>query len=331
MTLPVGLSIIVGIALATLLVTVNDGTAIFHAIVTAGWGVLAVIAIHPFQTVLAGLGWRALMPPQTARIPGGEHFAVLRWIREAVNALLPVAQIGGELVGIRLLAQKGATLGASGAATAVDLTVEMITQLIFTLLGVGLLVVGPYDPMVARWIGGATALAIFVVLAFMLAQRKGLFRLLELLMVRMAEKPRWATLGDFSGLHEGVVALYRQPRQLAKAVGYHLISWLIGGVEVMVALRVVGISVDLEQGLLIESIGQAMRTVGFAIPGSLGVQEGGYMLVCGLVGIGPQSAIELSLLKRIREVAVGIPGLVIWQLMEGRHRNCVADQGAVAP
>jgi hypothetical protein len=54
------------------------------------------------------------------------------------------------------------------------------------------------------------------------------------------------------------------------------------------------------------------------VPGALGVQEGGNILVCGLVGIGPQAAIELSLLKRIREVALGVPGLLAWQIFEGR-------------
>ncbi len=317
MKLHVALSIVIGMAIATTLVMMNDGTEIFRAVVGAGWGILAVLAIHPLQTVLAGLGWRALVPQEAP--PGWLAFAVLRWIREAVNALLPVAQIGGELVGARLLALQGVALPTSGAATAVDLTIEMLSQLVFTLLGVGLLAFGPYDPAMARWAGGATAAALVVVVAFILAQRRGLFRLLERVLLRLADGPRWAVLGDFAGLHDTVIAIYRDPRRLATAGAHHLTSWLIGGIEVMVALHVVGVDVGLSQGLLIESIGQAMRTVGFAIPGSLGIQEGGYILVCGLVGIGPQSAIELSLLKRVREVVLGVPGLVAWHWIEGRH------------
>jgi uncharacterized membrane protein YbhN (UPF0104 family) len=94
---------------------------------------------------------------------------------------------------------------------------------------------------------------------------------------------------------------------------------MIGGVEVVIALHLVGIEIDLKQGILIESIGQAMRTAGFAIPGSLGVQEGGFILICGLLGIGPEGALELALLKRIRELALGLPGLIYWQWCESRH------------
>jgi uncharacterized membrane protein YbhN (UPF0104 family) len=79
------------------------------------------------------------------------------------------------------------------------------------------------------------------------------------------------------------------------------------------------VSVDFHDGLIIESLGQAARAVGFAIPASLGVQEGGYILVCGLLGISPQAAIELSLLKRIREVALGVPALIVWQIVETRR------------
>jgi uncharacterized membrane protein YbhN (UPF0104 family) len=95
-------------------------------------------------------------------------------------------------------------------------------------------------------------------------------------------------------------------------------SWLLGGLEVMIALHVVGVSVDFREALIIESLGQAFRAVGFAIPGSLGVQEGGFIIACGLFGVSPQAAIELSLLKRVREVALGLPALIAWQVIETR-------------
>jgi uncharacterized membrane protein YbhN (UPF0104 family) len=94
---------------------------------------------------------------------------------------------------------------------------------------------------------------------------------------------------------------------------------VLGGLEVMLALHFLGVSVDFREALIIESLGQAFRAVGFAIPGSLGVQEGGLMIACGLLGISPQTAIELSLLKRIREVALGIPALMAWHVIETRR------------
>jgi hypothetical protein len=63
------------------------------------------------------------------------------------------------------------------------------------------------------------------------------------------------------------------------------------------------------EALLLESLGQAIRSAGFAIPGALGVQEGGYLLLAPLAGLTPDAALALSLAKRARELLLGIPGL----------------------
>ena len=48
----------------------------------------------------------------------------IRWIREAVNSMLPVAQLGGNIVGIRLLVHRGVPGPQAGAGTTLDLTIE---------------------------------------------------------------------------------------------------------------------------------------------------------------------------------------------------------------
>ena len=71
-------------------------------------------------------------------------------------------------------------------------------------------------------------------------------------------------------------------------------------------------------GLVIESIGQALKAVGFAVPGALGVQEGGYIVICRAYGLPAETGIALSLMKRLREVVLGVPALLAWQLSERR-------------
>ncbi len=61
--------------------------------------------------------------------------------------------------------------------------------------------------------------------------------------------------------------------------------------------------------MVIEALGLAVRGAAFMIPGALGVQEGGFVLVCGLFGISPELALALSLVKRLRDVAFGVPSL----------------------
>jgi uncharacterized membrane protein YbhN (UPF0104 family) len=103
------------------------------------------------------------------------------------------------------------------------------------------------------------------------------------------------------------------------AMAWQMVSWLLGTLEVCLALHFLGHDVGLGAGLAIESLGQALKAVGFAIPGALGVQEGGYVMVCSLFGLPPQVAIALSLMKRLREVVLGVPGIVAWRRMAARQ------------
>jgi putative membrane protein len=308
---------LIGLAVVAALVAMNDFAEIGRAILAAGFGIFLVIALHVPQIVASGLAWRFVVPP--ANVPSVPSILGLRLIREAVNALLPVAQVGGEFVNAKLLAGRGVPLGAAAASVIVDKTLEMFSQVIFTLLGVGLLVVSLQNPEIARWLVRGAAIALVVLAAFVTAQRFGLLSLLERGLLRLAQAQQWAGLEGIAGLHQAIVSLYRSPQRLCLGAACHLTSWLLGGVEVMAALVVLGHPIGWRDALIIESVGQAFRSLGFAVPGALAVQEGGLILVCGLLGIGPDGAIELSLLKRARELALGIPGLLAWRWLEN-HR-----------
>lgn len=327
MKLCVFLSASLGLAMAIALVGYYGFAEIAGALGAGGWGVLAVIAFHGTQLLFSSLAWRSILPKTS-----NARLAIvigLRWIREAVNNLLPVAQIGGELVGARLLSLRGTPLSVAGASVTVDLTMEMASQIVFTLLGLALVIPGLHDATTARWALAGFAAAAGFVLVSILLQLLGLFRIIEWMLVSVAQKMGWSSLGDVAGLDQAIRSIYDAPGRLGLACGSHLISWLLGGVEVMLALHLLGVGVDLREGLIVESVGQALRCVGFAVPASLGIQEGGYALICGLLGISPQAAIELSLLKRIREVALGIPALIVWQSIEGR--NLMVQAAGKAP
>jgi len=74
--------------------------------------------------------------------------------------------------------------------------------------------------------------------------------------------------------------------------------------------------VSWSDALLLESLGQAIRGAAFAIPGALGVQEGGYLLLAPLAGLPSDAALALSLAKRTRELLLGLPGLLYLHLCE---------------
>jgi uncharacterized membrane protein YbhN (UPF0104 family) len=74
--------------------------------------------------------------------------------------------------------------------------------------------------------------------------------------------------------------------------------------------------IALLDAIMIEGLLSAARTVGFLLPAGLGIQEGALLLLCGWAGVPGQVALALALVKRARELGVGLPGLAIWAVLE---------------
>src|SRR5688572_9845777 len=98
---------------------------------------LAVFLLRLPQILLSAPGWAALF--------------FLRWIRDAVNALLPVAQVGGEFVRGQLLIRRGVGTVPATASVAVDLATELAAQFIFAALGLALLLQIPHVGQATGW------------------------------------------------------------------------------------------------------------------------------------------------------------------------------------
>ena len=108
------------------------------AVVSAGWGAALVVVARLVAVAWAGLGWYVVFPGRAR--PSSPTASSLRFVREGINTLLPVATVGGDFVGARLLAKRGVTGALAGASMFVDLMTQALTQLLFTVLGLGLLV-----------------------------------------------------------------------------------------------------------------------------------------------------------------------------------------------
>ena len=292
----------------------------------AGWGIVLVMAFHLVQVLFSALAWHAIAGASPGR-PVLADFVMLRWVREGVNNMLPVAQIGGEFVSARLLRRRGMSLANATACTVCDLTTEMVTQIAFTITGLLTLLALLGRSHVTDEVVGAIGVACLAALGFVGGQWFGLASLMERGLMRLAGQFGWQGMEDIAGLHRAIRALYRAPGPLAWALLHQSISWLLGAIEVCLALHFLGHDVSLATGLVIESLGQAVKAAGFVVPGALGVSEGGYIVVGGLFGLSPQVSIALSLVKRMREIGLGLPALAAWQWLEHHwHRTAIAPQ-----
>ena len=308
----------IGVGAAIALVIFYGWQPILQAVEAVGWGVLPVSLVRVGEAAGAGLCWWLLLNRPDAETLRAT--LLLRWVRESVNVLLPVAQVGGEVVGARLITFWGVSKSLATASVLVDLMAQTVTQFVFTLIGLALLAGHEGGGPIVRWVGLGLALLGPALAGFYAAQRFGGARLVARVLRHFTDDPQWAAVGGgLDAINAQFVALYRRRGRLSAVFAIHFAIWFFGVLEVWTALRAMGQPVSYGTALVLESLGQAVRGAAFVVPGGIGVQEAGFVALCAVFGIPAPAAIALSLAKRFPEVVLGLPGLLVWQGLESRR------------
>ena len=312
-----------GLGLALWLVLTNDAGAIFGAFAAVGWGLVAIVLVRLVILYLCGSAW-ALLLRRPAALPQSAYLSV-RFIREAINVMLPVATVGGDIVGARLITFWGLAAGLAGASILVDLLLQASGQAVFAAVGALLLAQVAGAESLVGWVLSGVGVAAIGLFGFYLAQRFGGVDLVEHVVARLFRMmAKSGAVGRPLGLDAGLRAIWADPVAVAWAFLLHVLAWFAGVLEIWIALAAMGHPGSLVAAVIIESLGQALRGAAFPVPGALGVQEGGFVVLGHLLGIEPETAIALSLVKRVPDVVLGLPGLLGWHWLESRR-------GAIMP
>jgi putative membrane protein len=228
---------------------------------------------------------------------------------------LPLSPVGGSVLGARAVTLAGVPATTAAASTIVDLTLEFCAKLAYTALGLAwLLRLRPGSPVAVPLAVGLAA-ASLAAAVFVRIQRRGarpIDRLVAMLGRGWAER----TAAGAIALRTALAAIYQRKSRLCLGFLLHLGCWIAVASQAWLALRLAGRGLSFGQVLVIESLLYAVRTIAFAIPSAFGVQEGAYIVIGTAFGLTPEMALALSLLKRARDLVIGLPTLATWQLAE---------------
>ncbi|HTX23727.1 MAG TPA: flippase-like domain-containing protein [Steroidobacteraceae bacterium] len=329
MKLAVRIALAFGLTVMIVLIIREGGPPILTLLASAGWVLLLLVPLHAVPLVLDVTGWRLLIR-RLARPPA---LATLFWIaavREAIDRLLPVANIGGEIVGIRLLAAEGVQGTAATATVVIEVLLTLVSQYLFITLGIVLALRSTHSsqPLGGLLLGLGCGLALIALLAALL-RYGAVFERLESLFQRMMGMSRGAlpspwndpgstdVAGSWKQLDATIRKLYATRARLVLTVFWQLCGLVSGTFETWLALRWLGHPIDFDDSLSLESLTQGIRQFIFLVPAGLGVQEAGLVGLGAVLGLPPDVAIALSLVKRMREILFGVPALISWQWAEG--------------
>jgi len=190
-----------------------------------------------------------------------------------------------------------------------------MAQLGYTAVGLALLFQLHPDANLIYPVAIGIAAGIVAILAFVLLQRRGA-AFIERMSQRLAATWLPGTAARARPLQDALDAIYEHRGGLVTGFVLHMTGWFANALEAWLALHFMGVHLGIGPIIAIESLLYAIRSVAFAVPNAVGVQEGAYVMLGGLFGLPPDTALALSLMKRGRDLVIGIPALLAWQAME---------------
>jgi putative membrane protein len=279
-------------------------------------GILLFALVRLPTLAVLGLAWAML---------GREHgpyrpvrFIWARLMRDTGGELLPFSQLGGIAIGARALHLCGVPGVEATVTSLLDTLVEQVAKTPYALAAVALLLwLVPESRLVTPVL---VAMAVSLGLLALLALRRDWVRTqLRKSAARLDRGWRGTTAGS-GGAAAAMEQALAPRRRLGAAFVLHLCAWAMGAAETWIALRLLGGRVGAPEVVVIDGLFVLIRTYAFAVPAALGVQEGAYVVLCGLFGVAAPVALALSLVRRARDWLIGAPALLAWQALERRRR-----------
>ncbi len=306
-----------GLAVSALLVAWFDAGQVLDVALSVGWrgfGVLSLWQAGLF--LLLGLAWATVLP--------GVRPGLLVWgrmVRDAATTCLPFSPVGGYVLGARAITVRGVAWPTAAAGTVVDVTAEIFGQFLFSVFGLlFLMLLRPGSPLLAP-IGitlGLAALAIAAGVRFRAPIGLGLRSLGGQLLGGWFDVHSRGQ-GGLDRMRDEMSRLYGNPRRLLLASAVHLLGWFATGVGTWISLRLLSFEAGLLPILALEALLDALVAAAFVVPGAAGVQEAGYVGLGAAFGVPPDVALSVSLLRRARDLALGLPILLLFQWIELRR------------
>jgi len=308
-----------GLLIAVWLFWRNNPREVLGLMRVGGAGLLLAALVHVLPMLVSACNWRPLI--RDHRRPGISGMLHCVWIRESVNSLLPVARIGGEIVSFNFLRDRGVRGPAAMASIVVDMQLGLISQMLFTLVGIAFLFAQAASETVrlAGMLARGVVILIPLLIVFALIQHARPFERLTRLFGRAIGGKLSALAGQAASIDRRIVLIWRRPiLPLQYLLLWQPLHFLAASLEIWLALYFMQAPVGFTQAVVFESLIQAISSAAFFVPGGIGVQEGGFVLIGGALGLDASICLAVAGARRLRDVVVFMPGLLAWQITHRR-------------
>jgi putative membrane protein len=240
-------------------------------------------------------------------------------VRDATGEFLPFSQVGGYVLGARVITLGGVNVADAAASTLGDITTEFLAQLVF--IGIGLSILAHKVPSSGLLVPVAIGLSVAVVMGvgLVLVQRGAGAKMFRGIAARVAGLSGEGAAETIDRLQASLDIMYGERDRLAWSAFLHLVCWFGTATASYIGFHALGVPLSFTDAICIESMLHAIMALAFFVPGRVGIQEAAYTLLGGIFGIPPDVALSLSLMRRARDFVIAVPVLVVWQGIEAKR------------
>lgn len=319
------LLLVVGLLTLVLIVWHIGPGQIYDAAAQLGPVALLVLLIpSAIMYVVEAYGWKVTLGPSAKDIPFWRVLAI-RTAGEVVNMTTPTAYVGGEPLKAYLLKKHHVPMVEGLASVIIAKTTMTIAEVLFILLGIalGVWLLGGNDSsghtVVAALV--SVGLLAFGTAAFVFVQRQGIFTWLLGFLRKIGLKIAYLEAREekLRSLDRTILDFYSHNRPAFYAsTGLFFLGWMAEALEVYVIVYFLGGPAMALSAISIGALSVFIKGGTFFIPGSLGAQDGGNVLLLKAFGYSDVTGIAFALLRRFRELVwIGI-GLLCLAMLGGR-------------
>ena len=312
------IGLLVGLLILTWLVAWQGIDEIFILLSQSGFYLLLLPIVWFPSLVAAVISWHYLFPIK--RIPAFKKLFLSLWMGRAINTLLPVASIGGEIAKARLLILWGHPGVDASASVLVDKTVQALALVPWAIIGTGLLVYLTIDNDLAKLIMLGTFLLGLGIVGFIMIQQAGMIGFIARIIGKFNTTDGWSKITDNAyDVDTLVKEIYSEKQNFLISVFWRTLGLILQTSEVWLACYLLGHPIGIVEALMLKSLTSIITDIAFMIPNGYGIQEGGYVMLGALINLSPELSLAISLATRIRELIVDLPGLLYWQHVEAKY------------
>jgi glycosyltransferase 2 family protein len=281
--------------------------AILQHFLALKWRVPLILLLACSWHITNTIAWAFAFPPGAFR-PRLRTLFMSKLAGEAVNQITPLANIGGEPLKAYLLRHESpASCGL--ASVVINKTGQVITGLLFTTLGLALVVLHWSLPQAIPWpiqLGLAVLLVLGSLLVmFLWRKQRRLFSSLAGLLRRLGLRTDLVEthFAQAARIDHSISHFYTEHGlRFGMVLLFHGAGWLLGATETMVILHGLGANVGFWVAFLITALSLIINTLFFFMPSNIGVMEGGQVFLLSTLGLDPAMGLSLGIIKRMRKI-----------------------------